>query len=67
MVFNAIFNNISDLSWLSVLWVEEGRRDRIVVVFTTTYANIVYHHSSRDLESRLWRVYTIQHYVRVCQ
>jgi hypothetical protein len=44
-----------------------GRRDRMVVVFTTTYANIVYHHSSRDLESRLWRVYTIQHYVRVCQ
>jgi hypothetical protein len=31
-------------------------RDRIVVGFTTTYANSVYHHKSCEFESRSWNI-----------
>jgi hypothetical protein len=47
MVFNATFNNISAISWWSVLLVEmnpEYRRGHLVVGFTTTYAISAYHH-----------------------
>jgi hypothetical protein len=53
MVFNATFNNISVISWRSVLVVEETgkhhkpicrNRDRMVVGFLTTYAMSAYHH-----------------------
>jgi hypothetical protein len=54
MVFNATFNNISVISWRSVLLVDKnipllkhwGRRggDRMVAGFTTTYPISVYHH-----------------------
>jgi len=38
-------------------------RDRMVVVFTTTYAFNVYHHWSCEFEPRSDEVYSIQHYV----
>jgi hypothetical protein len=58
MVFKATFNNISVISWQSVLLMEKtrvprenhehvashGRRDRMVVGFTTTFAISAYHH-----------------------
>jgi hypothetical protein len=49
MVFNATLNNISVISRRSALVVEEtgvprGRRDRMVVEFTTTYAISAYPH-----------------------
>jgi hypothetical protein len=58
MVFNGTFNNISIISWRSVLLVEETGVPRektnnppqvtdklyMVVVFTTTYAISAYHH-----------------------
>jgi hypothetical protein len=63
-VFNATFNNISAISWRTVLLVEEiklpgehqraafpvdywqmrGRRDHMVVGFTTTFAISADHH-----------------------
>jgi hypothetical protein len=54
MVFNATFNNISVISWRSVLLVEDNRvhkenhrpaaRDCMVVGFTTTYVISAYRH-----------------------
>jgi hypothetical protein len=50
MVFNATFNNISAISWLSVLLVEETGvqlsqlNDGMVVGFITTYVINAYHH-----------------------
>jgi hypothetical protein len=54
MVFNATFNNISVISWRSVLFVEVPEysekttdlcgRDCMVVGFTTSYAINAYHH-----------------------
>jgi hypothetical protein len=59
-----LFNNISVISWRSVLLVEEtSGSDRMVVWFTTTYSISAYHHSSCELESRSSEVYSIQLYV----
>ena len=48
MVFNATFNNISVISWQSVLLVEETRVPREnhqpVTKFITTYTISAYHH-----------------------
>jgi hypothetical protein len=58
MVFNATFNNVSVISWTSLIYfrfsikfgafinVHRGRRgrDRMVVGFTTTCAISAYHH-----------------------
>jgi hypothetical protein len=41
----------------------EGRRDRMVVGFITTYAFSAYHHQHCEFESRSGEVYSIQHYV----
>ena len=40
-----------------------GRRDRMVVRFTTTYAISAYHHWICEFESHSGEVYSIQHYV----
>jgi hypothetical protein len=40
-----------------------GRRDRMVVGFTTIYAISAYHHLSCEFEPRSEEVYSIQHYV----
>ena len=40
-----------------------GRRDRMVVGFTTTYATSAYHNWRCEFESRSGEVYSIQHYV----
>jgi hypothetical protein len=71
MVFNATFNNISVISWRSVLLVEETggpgeKHDRqgrapMVVAFTTTYAISVYRHWCCEFES--WSGRGVQHYV----
>ena len=44
---------------------ETGRRghDRMVVVFTTTYAISAYHHQLCEFNFHLDKVYSIQHYV----
>ena len=44
---------------------ETGRRghDRMVVVFTTTYAISAYHHKLCEFNFHLDKVYSIQHYV----
>jgi hypothetical protein len=68
MVLNATVNNISVISWWSVLLVEETGvrrgnrrgRDRMVVGFTTTYAFITNVVSSNPAHRE---VYLIQHYV----
>jgi hypothetical protein len=40
-----------------------GRRDRIGVGFSTTYAISAYHHYRCELESGSGKVYSIQHYM----
>jgi hypothetical protein len=44
-----------------VLW--RGRRDRMVVGFTTTKVISAYYHWRCEFESRSGEVYSIQHYV----
>jgi hypothetical protein len=51
IVFNATFNNISVISWRSIL----------VVGFSTTYAISAYHHWCCEFESRSGR--GVKHYV----
>jgi hypothetical protein len=71
MVFNLTFNNISFISWRSVLLMEETRVpgeyhrpvDHMVVGFTTTYAISAYHHWYSKFEPRSGEVHSIQHYV----
>jgi hypothetical protein len=71
MVFNATVNNISAISWRSVLLVEETGVPycyayfiivsdrcccgRMVIGFTTTYVICLYYHLSCEIESRTWR------------
>jgi hypothetical protein len=67
MVFIATFNNISVISWQSVLLVEETKLeyperttelsqvDHMVVGFITTYTISAYHHESCEFEFRSWR------------
>ena len=40
-----------------------GRRDSMVVGFTTTYAISAYYHYRWEFESHLGEVYSIQHHV----
>jgi hypothetical protein len=62
MVFNATFNNISVISWRSVLLVDETELlDRMVVEFTTTYAISAYYHCCCEFESPSGR--GVHHYV----
>jgi hypothetical protein len=51
MVFGANFNNISVISWHSVLLAEEI----MIVGFTTACAICAYHHYSCEFEPRSWR------------
>jgi hypothetical protein len=75
MVFNATFNNISIMSWrlskctinyfeyLFVPLTFGGRRDRMVVRFTITYAISANNHYRCEFESHSGEVHSIQHYV----
>ena len=52
MVFNATFNNISGISWRSVLWVEEtgvpGENRRAVASYRQTLSHYVVSSTPRD-------------------
>jgi hypothetical protein len=50
--FNPTFNNISVISWWSVLLVQET--GVMIVGFTTTYAISAYHHYCCEFESFSW-------------
>jgi hypothetical protein len=50
------------LNLCSIIKIFLGRRDHMVIWFTTTYAISAYHHY-REFEQRSGKVYSIQHYV----
>jgi hypothetical protein len=60
MVFNTTFNNISVISWLSVLLVKETG---VPGENHSTFVISAYHHWCCEFESRSGEVYSIQHYV----
>jgi hypothetical protein len=73
MVFNATFNNISVLSWSSVLsggnqltFLKVYMRDRVgrmIVGFKTIYAISAYHTTVGSSNPAHGKLYSIQHYM----
>ena len=56
-IYSKVLNSIYSLPHLQIFNESGDRhgRDRMIVVFTTTYAISTYHHLSCEFESRSWQ------------